>query len=156
MVTAQANFIPPNNRAAKARNRASHALWMQDIRKSLWFKMVFGIIDNFAIHHDGPKQGYRAIKGGVNSPHNTQLPPVMYEERSTDFFTLTADVAAGASTLTFTPSCGVPMTTPDGKDHRFISMWQANIYDIIVRGIQSLQGQSRARQTVKGKTKNRL
>lgn len=130
VVHTSAVFIPPEARASKARNRPCHALWMQDIRKSPWFKMVFGIIDNYALHHDGPPQGIPAIKGGTESPHISRNDAVLYQTQSSDFFTLASDFSAGSTTMVITPSCRIPMTTPDGKDHRYISMYGSTLQDI--------------------------
>lgn len=127
---AQAVFIPPSERAAKSRNRASHALWMEDIRSSLWFKMVFGVIGKNPVAVHGPPRGYMAIKGASDSPHNTQSDAVPFAQQGTDYFELTADIVSGATSITIEPHCAIPMTTPDGQDHRYLSTYGSTTKDV--------------------------
>lgn len=127
--TAQAVFHPPTGRTSKSRNRVSHALWMQDIRRSNWFKMVFGVIENEAYHHQGPPMGVPAIKGGLYSPHNTGTVE-QYTTQAKDFFTLTQDHEAGDGEIVFTPHCGIPMITTDYVDHSVeLDAWGLNLRD---------------------------
>jgi hypothetical protein len=128
--TAQAVFHPPSGRTSKSRNRASHALWLQDIRRSNWFKMVFGVIENEAYHHQGPALGVPAIKGGLYSPHNNNGTVEQYTTEATDFFVLTADHEAGDATITFTPHCSIPMITTDYQEHSVeLNAWGLNLAD---------------------------
>jgi hypothetical protein len=102
---------------------------MQDIRDSLWFKMIFGVIERDPVSVHGPPRGYPAIKGGQDSPHITQDAAKPFTQQGKDYFVLASNVAAGASTITITPHCAIPLVTPDGEDHRYRQHWDQNNFD---------------------------
>lgn len=145
--TAQAIFTPPLARQARRKYRAAHASYMHDIASSMWFRMVFGIIEQRAWGTDGPPHFSTArfpnrkavitssgnvsmygdvgltpnggLVGGHDRRDHQAAAPEIAEHQYSDYFVLTADFDPSTdSAMTFKPYCSVPMLDENFEDER--------------------------------------
>ena len=119
---AQAIFTPPAARQSKAKYRPAHASYMHDLAKSMWFRTVFGIIQERAHGVHGPAYNVKAYRTYFQDLGNLARRTLIADTgiNHKDFFTLSSGYTAGATTMVITPHSGIPMIDSNFSDRRFI------------------------------------
>lgn len=140
----QAIFTPPSGRESDSRYRVAHASYIHDIASSLWFRMVFGIIEPDAHGLHGPGKNVLARKGnrittihgsGTSTDVGWRFQHFEYDDISpyttqySEYFTLTAPYTVGTSTTLTLSNATVPLIDENFKDRRYIDKGSTE-YDI--------------------------
>tara|TARA_Y100000593_G_scaffold16114_3_gene31896 strand:- start:37538 stop:46507 length:8970 start_codon:yes stop_codon:yes gene_type:complete len=137
MSSCQAVFIPPTARQPRQQYRAAHASYMHDIASSLWFRMVFGIIEERAAGVHSPPADEIARKGNIRLYFNGHTNPTSewaYQEIETtglsdinpyitqysEYFTLESAFTNGSSTTLRLNNATPPLIDENFKDRRYI------------------------------------
>jgi len=155
--TNQALFTPPTARQPKQQYRVAHASYMHDIASSMWFRMVFGIIEEQAAGVDGPPHNEKARRGNkLSNMVGNSLSGWHYQEREgesndlyttqySDYFTLRSAYTAGGTTLVLDKATP-PLIDENFKDRRYIDKGSLS-YDTGTDPLISIPSRANAHST---------